>query len=103
MIKWKNSPQKKIQEEMTARELLKTDINNISEQEFRITVIRLIARLKKAQKTAKNLFLQIKDLRHSHSELRNGANQMQNKLYAVTARLEEAEERLVKWKINYGK
>ena len=41
MMKWKNSPQKKFQEEMTARELLKTDIKNISEQEFRITVIRL--------------------------------------------------------------
>lgn len=38
----KNPPQKKFQEEMTARELLKTDINNISEQKFRITVIRLI-------------------------------------------------------------
>ena len=38
MMKQKNSPQKKFQEEMTARELLKTDINNISEQEFRIIV-----------------------------------------------------------------
>ena len=27
-MKWKNSPQKELQEEMTARELLKTDINN---------------------------------------------------------------------------
>ena len=36
MMKWKDSSQKKFQEEMTARELLKTGINNISEQEFRI-------------------------------------------------------------------
>ena len=27
-MKWKNSHQKKLQEEMTARELLKTDIDN---------------------------------------------------------------------------
>ena len=42
-MKRKNSPQKKNQEEITARELLKTDVNNISEQKFRIIDIRLIA------------------------------------------------------------
>ena len=47
MTKQKNSPQKKFQEEMTARELLKTDRNSISEQEFRIIVIVLIAGLEK--------------------------------------------------------
>ena len=46
-MKWKNSPQKKLQEEMRARELLKTDINNISVQEFRIIVVRLTAELTK--------------------------------------------------------
>ena len=46
-MKQKNSPQKKFQEEMTAKEFLKTDINNICEQEFRIIVIRLIAGLEK--------------------------------------------------------
>ena len=44
-MKQKNSPQKKFQEEMTAKELIKTDTNNIFEQEFRILVIRLIAGL----------------------------------------------------------
>ena len=47
MMKRKNSHQKKLQEEMTARELLKTDINNITKQAFRIIVIRLIAGLEK--------------------------------------------------------
>ena len=37
IMKQKNSPQKKFQEEMTAKELIKTDISNITEQEFRIT------------------------------------------------------------------
>ena len=58
MKKQKNSPQKKFQEEMTAREFLKTDINNISEQEFRITVIRLISGTEKKHKSAENLLLQ---------------------------------------------
>ena len=48
MIKQKNSPQKKFQEEMTAKELVKTDIKNITEQEFRIIVIRLITGLEKS-------------------------------------------------------
>ena len=48
MIKWKNSLENKFQKEMTSGELLKTDINNISEQEFRIIVIRLIAGLEKS-------------------------------------------------------
>ena len=48
MMKQKNSPQKIFQEEMTGRELLKTDINNISEQELSISVIKLIAGLEKA-------------------------------------------------------
>jgi len=39
MTRWRNSPQKKDQEEITARDLLKTDISNMSEQEFRTTVI----------------------------------------------------------------
>ena len=33
---------------MTAKELIKTDINSITEQEFRIRVIRLIAGLEKS-------------------------------------------------------
>ena len=33
---------------MTSKELIKTDINNISDQEFRIIVIRLIAGLEKS-------------------------------------------------------
>ena len=42
MTKRKNSPQKKFQEEMTAKELVKTNINNITKQEFRVIVIRLV-------------------------------------------------------------
>ena len=48
MMKWKNYPQSKFQEEMTTKGLLKTDINNISDQEFRIIVTRLIIQLEKS-------------------------------------------------------
>ena len=47
MTRQSNSPPKKDQEEITARDLLKTDLSNISEQELRETVIRIPSRLEK--------------------------------------------------------
>ena len=55
MTKQKNSPPKKLQGERTARELLKTGINNISEREFRI-VIRLIAELEKKSRRQQKIY-----------------------------------------------
>ena len=46
MTKRKNSPQKNFQEIMTANELIKKDLNNITESEFRTIVIKLIVGLK---------------------------------------------------------
>ena len=69
MTKQKNSPQRKFQEETIARELLKTDINHIPEQEFRITVIRLIARLEKSAEDSKeSIVAEFKNLRNSYNE-----------------------------------
>ena len=48
MTKWKNSPQKKLQEVATANYLIKNDLSNIIEQEFRIIVIKLITGLEKS-------------------------------------------------------
>ena len=50
MRKWKNSSQKNIQEITTANELIKNDLNNITESEFRIIVIKLIAGLENSIK-----------------------------------------------------
>ena len=46
-MKWKNSPQKKFQEVATANDLIQTNLSNITEQEFRRIVIKLIAGLEK--------------------------------------------------------
>ena len=48
MMKRKNSPQKKLQEVVTANELIKTNLSNITKQEFRIIVIKFIAGLQKS-------------------------------------------------------
>ena len=42
MTKRRNSPQKKEQKEMTAKDLI-TDTNKMSESEFRIVIIRILA------------------------------------------------------------
>ena len=47
MMRQRNSCQKK-DEEITVRDLLKTDINNTSEQEFSTTVIRKLAGLERS-------------------------------------------------------
>ena len=48
MTKWKNSPRKKLQEVATANELIKNDLRNIMEQEFKIIVVKLITGLEKS-------------------------------------------------------
>ena len=43
MTKQRNSPQKKEQEETTARDLTNTDTSKMYEPEFGITIIRILA------------------------------------------------------------
>ena len=93
MTKWKNSLQKKLLEVATANELIKNNLSNITEQEFRMIVIKLMAGLEKSiEDSRESLATEIKGLRNSHEELKNALNEMHNKMETTTARLEEAEE-----------
>ena len=95
MMKWKNSPQKKLQEVVTAKDLIKNDSSNITEQEFRIIVIKLITGLEKSIEDSRESFAtETKGLRNSHEELKNAINEGQNKMEVTTAWIEEAEERI---------
>ena len=97
MMKWKNSPQKKLQEVATANELIKNDLSNITEQEFRIIVIKLIVGFPKSiedKDSRESIATEIKGLRNSHEELKNAINEVQNKMEVTTARTEESEERI---------
>ena len=58
MKKRKNSPQKKLQEVVTANELIKNNLSNIMEQEFRVIVIKLIAGLGKSIEDSRDSMLQ---------------------------------------------
>ena len=71
MTKQKNAPQKKLQEVVTANELIKTDLINITEQKFRMIVIKLIAGLEKGIKDSRqSIATEIKGLRNSDEELK---------------------------------
>ena len=71
MTKRKNSPQKNLQEITTANEVIKMDLNNITESEFRIIVIKLIAGLENSIKDSKeSIATEIKELRNSQEELK---------------------------------
>ena len=96
MMKQKNSPQKKLQEVATANKLIKNDVSNIMEQEFRIIVIKLITGLEKSiEDSRESITTEIKGLRNSQEELKNAINELQNKHSSTTtARIEEAEERI---------
>ena len=69
MTKRKNSPQKKLQEVATANELIKNDLSNVTEQEFRIILTRLITGLEKSiEDSRESIAAEIKELKNSHDE-----------------------------------
>ena len=68
MIKRKNLPQKKLQEVATANELIKKDLSNVTENEFKIIVIKSIAGLEKSiQDSRESTATEIKGLRNMRS------------------------------------
>ena len=86
---------KKLQEVVTANELIKNYLSNIMEQEFRIIVIKLITGLEKSiEDSRESVATEIKGLRNSNEELKNALNEVQNKMEVTTAQIEEAKERI---------
>ena len=66
MPRWRNSFQKKEQEEVMAKDIIKTDLNNMPESEFKTTIIRIQAGLEKnIEKTKEFLTTEVKDLKIS--------------------------------------
>ena len=65
MMKWKNSPQKNLQEITTASKLIKKSLNNITESEFRIIVIKLTPGLENSiEDSRESIATEIKGLRN---------------------------------------
>ena len=58
IMKRKNSPQKKLQEVATPNELIKNDLSTITQQEFRIIVIKVITGLEKSTEESRKSITQ---------------------------------------------
>ena len=59
--------------------MIKNDLSNIKEQEFRMIVIKLIAGLEKGiEDSRQSIATDIKGLRNSHEKLKNAINEVQN-------------------------
>ena len=70
---------------MTPNELIKNDLSTITQQEFRIIVIKLIHGLeKRIEDSRESIPTEIKRLRNSHEELKNAINEVQNKMEVTT-------------------
>ena len=90
-----NNSQKEHQEVATANELIKNDLSNITEQEFRIRVIKLITGLETSiQDSRESIATEMKGLRSSQEELKYAINETRNKMETTTAQIEEADERI---------
>ncbi|KAF0875284.1 LORF1 protein, partial [Crocuta crocuta] len=62
--------------------------------EFRIIVIKLIARLEKGMEDREPIATKTMELKNTCNELKNAINEMQNKMEVSNARIEEAERRI---------
>ena len=60
---------------MTARDLINTATSKMSEPEFRITIIRLLAGV---EKSIKSLSKDIKEVKSSQDEIKNAITEMQS-------------------------
>ena len=71
MTKRRDSPQKKDHEETTARDLTNTGTSKMSEPEFRIMIIRILAGVKNR---LESLSAEIKQVKISQNEIKKCCN-----------------------------
>ena len=77
MPRWKNSSQKKEQEEVMAGDLIKTHISNMSDPEFKATTIRILAGLDKSMEDIREtLTAEIKELKNNQANMKNAVTEV---------------------------
>ena len=65
--------------------MIKNNLSNTMQQEFRIIVIKLITGLEKSKEDSReSIATEIKGLRNRHEELKNVINEVQNKMEVTT-------------------
>ena len=80
----------------SATELMDMDINKLSDMEFRVTMVKMMCRLEKSinENINENIESLRVEMRANLAEIKNSMSQMQSKLEALMARVNEAEERI---------
>ena len=70
------------------------DVTKLSEMEFRVTMVKMMSRLEKSinENVTENIESLRTEMRVNLTEIKNSMSQMQSKLEALTARVNEAEE-----------
>ena len=76
---------------MTARDLTNTDTDKMSEPEFRITIISILAGV---ENRLESLSAEIKEVKNSQNEIKNVVTELQSRMDAAAARMDEAEQRI---------
>ena len=86
----------------SATELMDMNITKLSEMEFRVTMVKMMCRLEKSinENINENVESLRAEMRTNLAEIKNAMNQMQSKLDGLTARVNEAEERISE--LEYG-
>ena len=93
MTKRENPQQRKESETLaSATDLMDMDITQLSEIDFKVTIMKAISGLEK--NINDNIESLRAEMRSNQPELKNAMNEMQSQLGALTARVNEAEERI---------
>ena len=72
MTKRRNSSQKKEQEKMTTRDLINTNINKMSDLEFRTTIIKVLLGVEKStEDTRESCSAEVKEIKSSQVKIKN--------------------------------
>ena len=74
---------------MTGRDLINTDTSKMSEPDFRIAIIRIIAEV---ENRLESLSAEIKEVKSNQDEIKNAITKMQSWIDATVVRMDESEQ-----------
>ena len=76
---------------MTPRDLTNTDTSKMSEPEFRIIIIRILAGV---ENRLESLSKEIKEANANQDKIKNAITELQSRMDALAARMDEAEQKI---------
>ena len=100
MTRRRNPPQQRKDNESvaSATEIMEMDVTKLSKMEFTVTMVKRMSRLEKSinENVNENIESLKAEMRVNLAEIKNSMSQMQSKLKALTAKVNEAEKHISK-------